>query len=739
MKKLIIPSSVRAVKSKMHSLYLEEIIFDNSPIKQLQTRQFFDSKNLKRVDFGNACNILNLPAGFFYGCENLVSVSLPQSLMRLADSWQIEWGTAGVFEGCTSLKSIELPSTIYYIGADAFSGCTSLETIEIAWQKSVSVGSDAFKDCVSLKAFQPVGGVSSVGERAFENCPALTSANIYSDKELEIGAYTFSGCSSLIDLKYNPSKLKSIGRSAFHNCSSLTSFSLSANTEFIAENDLGQQYAPGNPFDGCTAIEKFEVTGNNGPTRSEDGVLMCDDMLIAYPAGKKDRTYTIPDGIARLTDAAFGGAKNLETVSGGADVSQMGTMVFSGCSSLRQVGLPAQLEALPGGTFAGCSSLEAVDLPDGITVVGLRAFDGCKALSAIELPATVDSIAESAFAGCASIATLTIPEGVTELLPATFRGCGSLTRISLPEKLKSIQFSALEGCTSLESVEIPASVTEIGDRSFKDCDALAAVTIPDAVSELGMGAFEDCDALRSVSVGEGVKEIGRFAFYDCEALETVRLGSAVTAIGDAAFEGDYNIREITCLSPEPPAYPTGFPEEVIQNATVSVPAGCEDAYNAETTWAPMVDGDDTALFNPVEAIQLDATTLTLEIGGAYKLVADVFPLDADDASLIWSSSDDGVATVTATGIVTAVSTGNAVITTRAADGSGVTATCSVNVVTYNPNAGLDAILADGGLWDVYNVTGTLIGRDCTPEAISALAPGLYILRQGSLALKVALP
>lgn len=309
--------------------------------------------------------------------------------------------------------------------------------------------------------------------------------------------------------------------------------------------------------------------------------------------------------------------------------------------------------------------------------------------------------------------------------------------IKLPETLKSIQFTALEGCSALESVKIPESVTEIGDRAFKNCDALTAVSIPDAVTNLGVGAFEDCNAVKNISIGNGLKEIGRFAFSDCTALESVRLGSSVATIGDCAFDGDVNIREITCLSPEPPVYSTGFPEEVILNATVNVPEGSEDAYNNDSTWAPMVEGDDTVIYNPVEDIQLGATSITLLVGRNYKLNVEVFPINANDPSVIWSSSDQGIASVSADGSITAVAAGHAVVTATAADGSGVNAVCDVNVVTFDTN-GLDSVLADGGVWDVYGIDGSLIAKDCTPESIGSLKPGIYILRKGTHIVKISL-
>jgi uncharacterized protein YjdB len=72
----------------------------------------------------------------------------------------------------------------------------------------------------------------------------------------------------------------------------------------------------------------------------------------------------------------------------------------------------------------------------------------------------------------------------------------------------------------------------------------------------------------------------------------------------------------------------------------------------------------------------------VDIGETYFLWADVEPYNVGNSNVTWSSSNTAVATVTLGGLVRAVGTGTAIITARAADGSGVFDTCIVNVPFY---------------------------------------------------------
>lgn len=84
---------------------------------------------------------------------------------------------------------------------------------------------------------------------------------------------------------------------------------------------------------------------------------------------------------------------------------------------------------------------------------------------------------------------------------------------------------------------------------------------------------------------------------------------------------------------------------------------------------------------PVEEIQLNKTHLDMVIFDECQLGIRVTPSYADNTEVIWTSSDSTVATVSSKGYVVAVKAGDVVIKATAADGSGVSATCSVHIVT----------------------------------------------------------
>lgn len=83
----------------------------------------------------------------------------------------------------------------------------------------------------------------------------------------------------------------------------------------------------------------------------------------------------------------------------------------------------------------------------------------------------------------------------------------------------------------------------------------------------------------------------------------------------------------------------------------------------------------------VRSITLDKTNETMVKGSTLTIAATVQPADAANPELKWTSSAPYVASVSSTGEVTAEGEGTATITAAATDGSGVTATCKITVVS----------------------------------------------------------
>lgn len=106
------------------------------------------------------------------------------------------------------------------------------------------------------------------------------------------------------------------------------------------------------------------------------------------------------------------------------------------------------------------------------------------------------------------------------------------------------------------------------------------------------------------------------------------------------------------------------------------------------------EADHFSLFGILYASTVSATGVsispdskTLNKGETVQLTATVLPTDATDKTVIWSSSNNDIASVDNNGEVTAVGPGTATITATANDGSGKAASCRITVnEPYTPPA-----------------------------------------------------
>lgn len=109
----------------------------------------------------------------------------------------------------------------------------------------------------------------------------------------------------------------------------------------------------------------------------------------------------------------------------------------------------------------------------------------------------------------------------------------------------------------------------------------------------------------------------------------------------------------------------------------------------------------------VTSISLDKTSLFLAIGAEATLsVASILPDNANDKTYSWSSSDSAIASVDNSGKVKAKAKGNATIKATANDGSGVFASCSVEVYRIDVPQAVDMGTVVNGKnikWASFNI------------------------------------
>ena len=121
------------------------------------------------------------------------------------------------------------------------------------------------------------------------------------------------------------------------------------------------------------------------------------------------------------------------------------------------------------------------------------------------------------------------------------------------------------------------------------------------------------------------------------------------------------------------------------------------------------------------AITLSQTTAEVTVGENLQLTATILPENATDRTVTWTSSDPAVATVDATGLVTAVAAGTATVTATTNDGSNLTAACAVTVkpaVVPATSVTLNETTAEVTVGETLQLTATVLPEDATDQSVT---------------------
>ena len=227
-----------------------------------------------------------------------------------------------------------------------------------------------------------------------------------------------------------------------------------------------------------------------------------------------------------------------------------------------------------------------------------------------------------------------------------------------------------------------------------------------------------------------VTSIGKRAFYSCEALRTVTIGSGVTEISDYAFDKCDRIKEIYSYPCVPPTIESHtFTVYVNDNATLYVPEGWKTAYQKATNWEYFANIEEIIIEVLSESIVLNYNNLTAVVGETYVLTATIYPDDATEKAVVWSVSDESIVNVepidSLNATITILREGFATITATTIDGSDLSATCEIDVVSA-----LNQTMSDTADAEYYTIDGLKLAKKPTR--------GIYIVKQGYTVRKVVI-
>lgn len=170
--------------------------------------------------------------------------------------------------------------------------------------------------------------VKVIGASAFANNKLLTNVTFEENSELQtISSECFSGCESLENVTL-PNSLMNIQSMAFYGCNSLTSITLPKNVFNCASNAFAE----------CSSLQSVDVQSTNNTYISIDGVLFENDgkVLVLYPFGKTDFSYTVPKKVTEIAAYAFMGNKHLRSVDLN-NTSYVRQFAFFDCENLNEI------------------------------------------------------------------------------------------------------------------------------------------------------------------------------------------------------------------------------------------------------------------------------------------------------------------------------------------------------------------------------------------------------------------
>lgn len=457
---------------------------------------FDDCTGLTSIELPNSVTYMG--EDVFSGCNNLTSVKLSDNLKEIKDY---------SFLRCDKLQDINIPNAVTNIGKGAFSNCSSLKKVSIS--NPIEIKDNTFYQCSNLEEVQLLGGALGIGDNAFYSCIKLSDITILDvseeyDGKYSIGANSFSKCQSLTEITI-PKNFTRIGSGAFSSCSNLERVNILGTMEFIG---AGAFY----------------------------GTKISSGFVEKHIRDKDIVSFVIEEGVGQIGDYTFLGAENLKSVHIPSTVYHITEKAFYGCNNLETVTISQDNP---------CFTIEDGNIYNKNKTILIRCLPGKN--TKVEIPNTVTEIEEYAFMGCSKLkGTLTVPGSIKKISEHAFERCTSEIPLVLEEGIESIEARAFSNSHFIGNLTIPNSVTQIRWEAFFNCEKFNGKLNLGKVEYIATGAFANCSGFTGdLVIPEELSSINPKTFQNCTGFDgKLYVGQKGISIDIYAFLNCIKIKEI---------------------------------------------------------------------------------------------------------------------------------------------------------------------------------------------------
>lgn len=708
LEEVTLPDKLNYIQKRAFALSSLKNIEIPAGVTSIGEGAFSENKNLERIDVDEQNEAYCSVDGVLYNIEKTELLCVPGKLTG----------------------SVTIPNGIQRVGDYSFAGTG---VTEVVLPDSLKViGEGAFLKS-SLKEIDLPDGVTEIGKYAFQECVQLEQIEL-SENLHEIPYWLFMGDTKLHKAEL-PDNIEKIDSGAFEQ-TGIKYVSLGSKVKTLGDS----------VFNGCSQLQYIRVDETNQYFKTQDGILYNKEgtKLLLTPMMISGEVV-IPEGVKRLEKSAFSDREKLEKIV-----------------------LPDSLEYIGNTCFLNCPKLKAIYMGENVSFIGQGAFGGT-GYYYNEKNWENGVLYIGSYAVCSNLGYVTeylkIKEG-TRLIAA---GCLSynetLNRVEIPDSVLHINEFAFYYCKNLKSVKMSRRLTSIGEYAFGYCGKIYSIVLPETLTTHGFSEFAYCAGLKYILFEADPSNLERSSmFFDATGIECIRIAKVDEAALNILYNGSQNVNVITDATEISEA--TSYNGSVVYShvkrndeqrldnlyydgewnqATFWIDGmvlKMEPVLSAQVLQAPAqslidqylpdgakfigwdIDGDGkadklpatlTADLNayavydtPIQSVSLPESA-EVEEGYTKKLTVTYAPEEySHDDTLLWSSSDETVATVTEDGTVKGIAQGEAVITAALKEDPSIKAQCTVTVTQVNYGIKLSEYQKEMNVGETYQIPAEIV-------------------------------